>query len=92
MDPASAIGLAAAVIDIFKDTFLVGKWVYKTINSGLNHEIESKEVADDFHYELLLLQSFGRWFQKRKGTFTHEADLDKVRRRTSYRSAFSASR
>ena len=80
MDPATAIGLATAVIDIFKDTYLVSKWVYKTINSGRNYESERKEVADDFHYELLLLQSFGRWFQKRKGTIIYDHELDKVSR------------
>lgn len=78
MDPVTAIGLTAAILDIFKDTYLVGKWIHATVRSAINHDAEKTEVAEEFYFELLKLQSFGRWFEKSRETIMNDSELDRV--------------
>lgn len=62
VDPISTFSLAVSIIDAFKETYLLGKYVYRTVHSAMNHKAERQEIENDFHFELLKLQTFGRWF------------------------------
>lgn len=77
-DPISTLSLAVSIIDAFKETYLLGKYVYRTVHSAMNHKAERQEIENDFHFELLKLQTFGRWFQKAHGIITNDAELDQV--------------
>ncbi|KAI9663737.1 MAG: hypothetical protein M1821_007227 [Bathelium mastoideum] len=77
MDPVSAIGLACNVVDAIKDIYLVGKFVYRKIDSAMHHKEEAQAITEDFYLELLKLQSFGRWFEKSKGMITDDEELDR---------------
>lgn len=70
--------IALGIISVFKDTYLVGKFIYKTVSSGTNNETERKQIAYDFRRELLLLRSFGKWFVNSKGLITRDSELDEV--------------
>ena len=78
MDPVSAIGLACSIVDAFKDIYLIGRFVYRKIDSAVRHKAEVQTITEDFYLELLKLQSFGRWFEKSKGLITDDEDLDRV--------------
>lgn len=75
MDPFS---LTLGIISVFKDAYLVSRFVYTTLNSGLKHAEERVEIIKDFRHELLLLRSFGRWFVDSKGMVTNDSSLNTV--------------
>ena len=72
------LGLAISIIDAFKETYLIGKFIYKSVQSAIDEKSERQEIEDNLHFELLKLQSFGRWFQKTRGSITDDSEIDKV--------------
>ena len=60
MDPASALALACNIVDALKDVYLVGRFVYRKIDSAMHHKEEKQVIMEDFYLKLLKLQSFGR--------------------------------
>lgn len=73
-----AAGLVFGVISVFKDGYLVARFVYNTINSGLKHEEERAEIAQKLRHELLCLQSFGSWLVDSRGRVTNDPTLNAV--------------
>lgn len=63
VDPINTVSLAISVVDAFKETYLLGRYVYRTVHSAMNHKAEREELENDSHLELLKLQIFGRWFK-----------------------------
>lgn len=78
-DPISSFHLAISIIDAFKETYLVGKYIYVTIQSAIHEKQEREEVEHAFRVELLRLQTFGRWFCKHRGVIAHDSELDHAR-------------
>lgn len=77
-DPFSiAVGIGG-VFTLFKETFLIANFIYNTINSAKNYDEEREAIAASMRWELLVLQSFGRIFQRVNGTVIDDGDIDQV--------------
>jgi hypothetical protein len=74
-DPFS---LTVGIITLFKETYLVANYIYKAVNSAKNSEEERKDVASKMRWELLVLQSFGRYFSRAHGVIVRDVGLDEV--------------
>ena len=77
-DPFSiALGIGG-VFTLFKETFLVANYIYKTVNSAKNCDEERRAIAASMRWELLVLQSFGKIFQRANGTVIDDSGIDQV--------------
>jgi hypothetical protein len=74
MDPMS---LSLGIIAIVQDTYLVGKFVYTTIQSAIQNEAERKEISENFQHEMLLLRAFVCWFVGSGGILINDETIDK---------------
>jgi len=54
--------LSVGIITLFKETYLVANYIHKTVNSAKHNEEKQKEIASKIRWELLVFQSFGRYF------------------------------
>lgn len=52
-------GLGLAVVSTFKELYLISKFIYRVIHSVRNSKTERQDLEQEFHLELLYLQSFG---------------------------------
>jgi hypothetical protein len=52
-------GLGLAVVTTFKELYLISKFIYRVIHSVRNSKTERQDLEQEFHLELLYLQSFG---------------------------------
>ena len=66
------------VVTLVKETYLIASFIYKTINSSRRSEDERKEVVSQMRWELLVLQSFGRYFTRANGKVVGDVELDEV--------------
>lgn len=78
-DPISVAGLALAVVATLKDVYLVGRFIYRTIDSANHRDGERAELKEEFEYEILFLEDFGKLYFS-KGGFIDEGALGEVRR------------
>ena len=76
MDPLS---ISVAIITLFQETYLLIRYVYKTVESASNSDSEREDVVASMRWELLMLESFGRWFTKINGIVTNDSMLDEVK-------------
>ncbi|KAJ5712746.1 hypothetical protein N7493_009214 [Penicillium malachiteum] len=74
MDPLTALTLVSTVLDISKDIYSLGRWIYDTASSAKHHDEERKVMIDKFYSELLKLQSFGRLFEKSRQDIKNEEE------------------
>lgn len=74
-DPFS---LTVGIITLFKETYLVANYIYKTVNSAKNSEEERKDIPSKMRWELLVLQSFERYFSRAHGVIVRDIELDEV--------------
>lgn len=56
----------------------MASYIYNTINSAKHSEEERKDVASKMRWEVLVLQSFGRYFSRNNGVVIKDAVLDQV--------------
>ena len=75
MDPFS---LSVGIITIFQETYLLVRFVYKTVNSAKEADEQREEISSSMRWELLMLESFGRWFTRASGVMTDDSVLDEV--------------
>lgn len=76
MDPFSLI---VGIGTLIQETYLLVNYVYKTVNLAKDSDKEREDVAASMRWELLMLESFGRWFVKANGVLTNDPMLDQVR-------------
>ena len=76
MDPLS---ISVAIITLFQETYLLISYVYRTVDSASHSDSEREDVAASMRWELLMLESFGRWFTKANGSVTDDSMLDEVK-------------
>lgn len=76
MDPLS---LSLGIITLFQETYLLVNYVYKIVNSAKDSDEEREDIASSMRWELLMLESFGRWFTRANGVVTDDIMLDEVR-------------
>ena len=76
MDPLS---ISVAIITLFQETYLLISYVYKTVDSASDSDSEREDVVASMRWELLMLESFGRWFTRANGTVTDDSMLDEVK-------------
>ena len=77
MDPLS---ISMAIITLFQETYLLISYVYRTVDSASQSDSEREDVAASMRWELLMLESFGRWFTRSNGIVTDDSMLDEVKR------------
>lgn len=75
---ADPFSLSVGIITLFKETYLIAAFIYKTLRSAKHSEKERGEIASNMRSELLILQSFGRHFTKINGTIVGDIALDEV--------------
>lgn len=75
MDPLS---LSLSIITLFQETYLLVRFVYKTVNSAKEADEQREEIASSMRGELLMLESFGRWFTRAGGVVTDDSMLNEV--------------
>lgn len=75
MDPLS---ISVAIITLFQETYLLVTYVYKAVNSATGSDEEREDVVASMRWELLTLESFGRWFTKANRIVTGNSMLDEV--------------
>ncbi len=73
-DPISVAGISLAMVTILEDVYLVARFIYRSIDSAKHSEVEREELREEFEYEVLFLESFGRLYFS-KGGFIDEAEL-----------------
>ena len=78
MDPVSAIGLATTVVTTFREVYVIGRFIYNTIDHVKKAQSEREDLQVEFMNEILYLESFGRLYLS-KGGIMGDAELDKVR-------------
>lgn len=64
---ASGAELGLACFTAFKEVYLLGKFVHKTIQSAQNSVRERDDLCKEFRHEMLWLQSFGRVYIQNNG-------------------------
>ena len=77
MDPVSAIGLVTAVSSTFREVYVIGRFIYNTIDHVKKSDIEREDLQVEFMNEMLYLESFGRIYLSKDGLMC-DAELDQV--------------
>ena len=85
MDPFS---LFVGIGTLFQETYLLVNYVYKTVSSAKESDEEREDIAASMRWELLMLESFGRWFTRADGDLTEDSMLDEVGYLSTDRPAF----
>ena len=72
------VGLAASILTIVDETYVVAKFIYRTVKSAKNADAELDNIMSSMRVELLFLRSFLVYFERARGSITQIADLDEV--------------
>lgn len=72
------LALALNIVEAVKQTYYVAQFVFETVKSARNEDIERQQLAADFGRELLFLASFERYFEKAHGSIAYDQALDEV--------------
>ncbi|KAL8818475.1 MAG: hypothetical protein Q9191_007935 [Dirinaria sp. TL-2023a] len=71
-DPISAIGLAATVCTTFREVYVIGRFIYNTIEHVKKGDTEREDLQVEFMNEMLYLESFGRIYLSKGGIMSDE--------------------
>lgn len=74
VDPISVI----ALISTFREVYVIGRFIYHTIDHVRKSDAEREELQVEFMNEMLYLESFGRIYLC-KGGLMCDRELDQVR-------------
>ena len=77
VDPISAVSLAATVCSTFREVYVIGRFIYNTIEHVKKSDTEREDLQVEFMNEMLYLESFGRIYLSKSGIMSDE-ELDKV--------------
>lgn len=77
------ISTMVTVVEVFKDVYLLARFVYKTAKSASHCHEEEKDLIADFELELMHFKSFWVMFTKFDGKFVDDTQLTKVRSTTA---------
>lgn len=77
---AAELALAVNIIEVVKQTYLVARFLYDTVNSAKHENEERNQISAEFRTELLFLASFERYFEKAHGAIAYDQALDEVSR------------
>ncbi|KAI4244262.1 MAG: hypothetical protein LQ352_006862 [Teloschistes flavicans] len=72
------LALALNIVEAVKQTYYVAQFVFETVKSARNEDIERQQLAADFGRELLFLASFERYFEKAHGSIAYDQALDEL--------------
>lgn len=75
MEPVSTV---IAVVEAFKEVYLLAKFVYETAQSASHFQEEEKSLVAEFEIELLHLRSFWTIFTKADGSLIEDNILNQV--------------
>jgi len=75
MDPAS---LSIAVVALFKDVYLVAKYIRRKVKSAKQHRYEQSLLLAEFRIEILHLKSFWKLFTGKDGNLVDDHLLNNV--------------
>ena len=81
MDPLS---VCLGVITLFQETYLLVKYVHKTVSTAKDSDEDREDVAARMRWEILVLESFGRCFTQVNGSLTDDSMLGDVRISAEY--------
>ncbi|KAL9581061.1 MAG: hypothetical protein Q9203_006047 [Teloschistes exilis] len=72
------LALVLNIIEAVKQTYRVAQFVFETVKSARNEDVERQQIATDFGREVLFLASFERYFEKAHGSIAYDQALDEV--------------
>ena len=72
------VGLAASILTVVDETYVVARFIYRTVKSAKNADAELDNLMSSMRVELLFLRSFLAYFERARGSITQVADLDEV--------------
>ncbi|KAL8794634.1 MAG: hypothetical protein Q9195_002830 [Heterodermia aff. obscurata] len=75
MDP---ISLTASILTVVDETYVVARFIYRTIKSSKNADAELDNIMSSMRVELLFLRSFLVYFERARGSITQVQDLDEL--------------
>jgi hypothetical protein len=75
---ADPVSLTLALITAFKEVYLLSRCIYRACESAKASEEERAKLRQDLRFELIYIQSFGRYYLKSK-SIADDDRLDKVR-------------
>lgn len=75
---ADPFSITVGVIAICHEAYAVGKYIYDTVQSAKQCDLERKRVVDDIRHELVILSAFERWFSKAEGNLVDDELINEV--------------
>ncbi|KAL8637271.1 MAG: hypothetical protein Q9228_005439 [Teloschistes exilis] len=72
------LALVLNIIEAVKQTYRVAQFVFETVKSARNEDVERQQIATDFGREVLFLASFERYFEKAHGSIAYDQALDEL--------------
>lgn len=75
MEPVSSV---IAVVEAFKEVYLLTKFVYESAKSASHFQEEEKSLVAEFEIELLHLRSFWTIFTRADGSLIEDNVLNQV--------------
>lgn len=75
MDGVSSI---VTVVELFKEVYLLARFVYKSAKSASHWQDEEKDLVADFDFQLMHFKSFWVMFTKYDGKFVDDEQLTQV--------------
>jgi len=74
---ADPFSITIGLITVFKEVYLLSHCIYKACESAKASEEEREKLRQDLRFELLYIQSFGRYYLNTK-SIANDERLDKV--------------